>query len=108
MGLSRPVFAIVWPQVCITEREVEDRGSDSGPLAWASRIVLSVSYTTCSGDSHFSFCVIPESAVRFQMILFLWPVHIGPEGNHLGQARLDRVLKLPACDSVRGVTFVSG
>lgn len=59
----------------------------SGPLVWASVILLAL-YATCSGNSHFSFSVTPEGAARFQMILLLWLVHTGPESDYLGQARL--------------------
>lgn len=78
----------MWPQLCIIEREGEDRAGGSGPLARTSHSVLSALHATCSGNSHFSFWVTPEGAARFQTILLLWPAHISPEGYHLGQARL--------------------
>lgn len=66
---SHTVLVLVWPQMSIVEREVEDRG-----------MVLDPPHAIYSGNSQF-LCVTPEDAARFQMILLLQPALIGPESH---------------------------
>lgn len=56
----------------------EGRRDGSGAPGWASAILLAPC-VTCSGNSHFSFCVTPEGAARFQMILLPRLTHTGLE-----------------------------